>query len=169
MPELPDVTAYLTALEPRILGARRERVRLLARFLLRSVDPPLSAAAGRTVTGLRRTGKRLVIALDGELFPVIHIMIAGRVHWKAAGAKPPARSASPPSTPAARSRSRSTLPRSARADRPSKGGPDDRATSTRGREPGARGNGHQRGLANLSVIPSGNRHVTGLGERGWEL
>ena len=89
MPELPDVAVYLEALGRRILGARLERVRLLTPFLLRSVDPPLSAVAGTTVTGLRRLGKRLVIALDQELFLVIHLMIAGRLHWKPAGAKPP--------------------------------------------------------------------------------
>ena len=91
MPELPDVTIYLEALERRILGARLERVRLLTPFLLRSVDPPLSIVAGTTVTGLRRLGKRLVIALEPDLFLVIHLMIAGRLHWKAAGAKPPGR------------------------------------------------------------------------------
>ena len=89
MPELPDVTVYLEALAARILGARLERVRLLTPFLLRSVDPPLSAVAGTTVTGLRRLGKRLVIALDPDLFLVIHLMIAGRLHWKPAGARPP--------------------------------------------------------------------------------
>ena len=91
MPELPDVTVYLEALERRVLGARLERVRLLTPFLLRSVDPPLSAVAGTTVTGLRRLGKRLVIALDPDLFLVIHLMIAGRLHWKAAGTRPPGR------------------------------------------------------------------------------
>ena len=91
MPELPDVTVYLEALERRIPSARLERVRLLTPFLLRSVDPPLSAVAGTTVTGLRRLGKRLVIALDADLFLVIHLMIAGRLHWKPAGARPPGR------------------------------------------------------------------------------
>ena len=91
MPELPDVTVYLEALERRILGARLERVRLLTPFLLRSVDPPLSAVAGTTVSGLRRLGKRLVIALEPDLFLVIHLMIAGRLHWKTVGAKPPGR------------------------------------------------------------------------------
>jgi formamidopyrimidine-DNA glycosylase len=91
VPELPDVAVYLDALERRILGARLERVRLLTPFLLRSVDPPLSAVTGATVTGLRRLGKRLVIALDPDLFLVIHLMIAGRLHWKPAGAKPPGR------------------------------------------------------------------------------
>jgi formamidopyrimidine-DNA glycosylase len=89
MPELPDVAAYLAALVPRIVGARLERVRLLTPFLLRSVDPPLSAVAGHPVTGLRRLGKRVVVALDDDLFLVIHLMIAGRLHWKPAGAKPP--------------------------------------------------------------------------------
>jgi formamidopyrimidine-DNA glycosylase len=91
VPELPDVTVYLEALERRVLGARLERVRLLTPFLLRSVDPPLSAVADTAVTGLRRLGKRLVIALDPDLFLVIHLMIAGRLHWKAAGARPPGR------------------------------------------------------------------------------
>jgi formamidopyrimidine-DNA glycosylase len=89
VPELPDVTVYLEALAPRILGARLERVRLLTPFLLRSVDPPVSAVAGTTVTGLRRIGKRLVIGLEHELFLVLHLMIAGRLHWKEAGARPP--------------------------------------------------------------------------------
>ena len=89
MPELPDVTVYLEALERRILGATLERVRLLTPFLLRSVEPPLTAVAGKRVTGLRRIGKRLVIAVEDDLFLVIHLMIAGRLHWKAAGAKPP--------------------------------------------------------------------------------
>src|SRR5512145_111131 len=89
MPELPDVVAYLEALRPRILGARLERVRVLHPFLLRSVQPPVSDVVGRSVTGLRRLGKRLVIALEGERFVVLHLMIAGRLHWKAAGARPP--------------------------------------------------------------------------------
>jgi formamidopyrimidine-DNA glycosylase len=89
VPELPDVAAYLHALAPRIVGARLERVRLLTPFLLRSVDPPLSAVAGKSVVGLRRLGKRVVIALQDELFLVIHLMIAGRLHWKPAGARPP--------------------------------------------------------------------------------
>jgi formamidopyrimidine-DNA glycosylase len=89
LPELPDVTVYLDALEQRILGATLQRVRLLTPFLLRSVDPPLSAVSGKRVIGLRRIGKRLVIALEDDLFLVIHLMIAGRLHWKAAGAKAP--------------------------------------------------------------------------------
>jgi formamidopyrimidine-DNA glycosylase len=87
MPELPDVEAYLAALRPRILGARLERVRLANPFVLRSVDPPLAEASGRTVTGLRRLGKRIVITLESELFLVLHLMIAGRLHWRSAGAK----------------------------------------------------------------------------------
>jgi len=89
VPELPDVTVYLEALERRILGARLERVRLLTPFVLRSVDPPLSAAAGKAVVGFRRLGKRIVIALEDDLFLVIHLMIAGRLHWRPAGARPP--------------------------------------------------------------------------------
>jgi formamidopyrimidine-DNA glycosylase len=89
VPELPDVTVYLEALERRIFDARLERVRLLTPFVLRSVDPPLSAAAGKSVVGFRRLGKRIVIALQGDLFLVIHLMIAGRLHWRPAGARPP--------------------------------------------------------------------------------
>jgi formamidopyrimidine-DNA glycosylase len=89
MPELPDVTLYIEALEARIGGAALLGVRLAKPFVLRSVDPPLAAAAGRVATGLRRLGKRVVIELEGELFLIVHLMIAGRLHWKAAGAKPP--------------------------------------------------------------------------------
>jgi formamidopyrimidine-DNA glycosylase len=89
MPELPDVEAYLAALGPRVLGARLERVRLASPFILRSVDPPPSALSGRSVTALRRLGKRLVIALEDDLFVVVHLMIAGRLHWRAPGAKTP--------------------------------------------------------------------------------
>jgi formamidopyrimidine-DNA glycosylase len=89
VPELPDVTVYLEALERRILGARLGGVRLLTPFVLRSVDPPLSAATGKAVVGFRRLGKRIVIALEDDLFLVIHLMIAGRLHWRPAGARPP--------------------------------------------------------------------------------
>ena len=89
MPELPDVTVYIEALDARIRGATLERVRLASPFVLRSFDPPLAAAHGRVVTGLRRVGKRIVIAFEGELFLTIHLMIAGRLHWKPAGAKVP--------------------------------------------------------------------------------
>jgi formamidopyrimidine-DNA glycosylase len=89
MPELPDVTVYLEALDARILGARLIGLRLANPFVLRSVDPAPAEVAGRTVTRLRRLGKRLVIALEGDRFVVIHLMIAGRLHWKEAGARLP--------------------------------------------------------------------------------
>ena len=89
MPELPDITVYIEALDARIRGASLERVRLASPFVLRSFDPSISDAHGRVVTGLRRVGKRIVIALEGDLFLVIHLMIAGRLHWKPAGAKVP--------------------------------------------------------------------------------
>ena len=89
MPELPDVVVYIEALEARLAGATLERARLASPFLLRSVDPPLAAVTGRRVTGLRRLGKRIVIGLEGEVFVVLHLMIAGRLHWKSAGAKVP--------------------------------------------------------------------------------
>ena len=78
MPELPDVELYLSALRPRIVGRRLERVRLVTPFLLRSVHPPLDEAVGRIVAGVRRIGKRIVWALEGDLFLVFHLMIAGR-------------------------------------------------------------------------------------------
>ena len=87
MPELPDIAAYITALEPRVMGRRLERVRLASVFLLRTVEPKLEAAEGRTVVGLRRVGKRIAFGLDGGLWLVLHLMIAGRLHWKAAQAK----------------------------------------------------------------------------------
>jgi formamidopyrimidine-DNA glycosylase len=89
MPELPDVTVYLEALEARIRSARLERIRLANPFVLRSVDPSPAEVAGRAVTGLRRLGKRIVIGLEGDHSVLIHLMIAGRLHWKAAGARPP--------------------------------------------------------------------------------
>jgi len=85
VPELPDVELYLFALRPRIVGNTIERVRLATPFLLRSVDPPLEAAKGRTVTGLRRIGKRIVWEIEGKLFLVFHLMIAGRFKWREAG------------------------------------------------------------------------------------
>jgi formamidopyrimidine-DNA glycosylase len=88
MPELPDVTVYVEALRERIVDARLERIRLATPFVLRSVDPPLSDVVGRTVTGVRRLGKRIVLVLEDERFVVVHLMIAGRLHWKAAGARP---------------------------------------------------------------------------------
>ena len=89
MPELPDVVVYLEALERRILDRRLSGVRVLSPFVLRSVEPPLAAVEGRRVLGLRRMGKRIVLELEGELFVVIHLMIAGRLRWAAIGAKPP--------------------------------------------------------------------------------
>jgi formamidopyrimidine-DNA glycosylase len=89
MPEFPDVTVYIEALDVRIRGARLDRVRLANPFVLRSVEPPLAAAAGRQVLALRRIGKRIAIALEGDLFLVLHLMIAGRLHWKGADAKLP--------------------------------------------------------------------------------
>jgi formamidopyrimidine-DNA glycosylase len=91
MPELPDILVYLEALQRRIVGRPLETVRLGSPFLLRSVDPPLSAVHGRNVTGLRRLGKRIIFELDGDLFLVLHLMIAGRLRWKERGAKIPRR------------------------------------------------------------------------------
>ncbi len=82
MPELPDILLYLRALEPRIVGRRVTAVRLASPFLLRSVDPPLSAVEGRTIVGLRRLGKRVVVEAEGKLFLIFHLMIAGRFRWK---------------------------------------------------------------------------------------
>ncbi len=87
MPELPDIAAYITALEPRILGQTLDRVRLVSVFLLRTVDPPLSAVEGRKVKALRRIGKRIAIGVEGDLWLVLHLMIAGRLHWRPAQAK----------------------------------------------------------------------------------
>jgi formamidopyrimidine-DNA glycosylase len=89
VPELPDILLYLRALEPRIVGQRVAGVRLANPFLLRSVDPPLSAVEGRQVVGLRRLGKRVVVEADGQLFLVFHLMIAGRFRWKPPGATIP--------------------------------------------------------------------------------
>ena len=87
MPELPDISAYITALDERIVGQPLQHVRLGSVFLLRTVDPPLSAAEGKTVRELRRIGKRIAIGVDNELWLVLHLMIAGRLHWKAPQAK----------------------------------------------------------------------------------
>jgi formamidopyrimidine-DNA glycosylase len=89
MPELPDVVVYLECLHPRVVGQPLEKIRLVSPFLLRSVDPPLTDAEGKTVRSLRRLGKRLVFVLDDAFFLVLHLMIAGRLHWKERGAKPP--------------------------------------------------------------------------------
>ncbi len=87
MPELPDISAYLTALEPRIVGQPLERVRLQSAFLLRTAQPPLSDAEGRVVRELRRIGKRIAIGVENDLWLVLHLMIAGRLHWRAKDAK----------------------------------------------------------------------------------
>jgi len=79
MPELPDITVYIEHLEARLTGQKLERVRLLNPFVLRSVAPPLAAAEGKLVTGIRRLGKRIVIALEGNLYLVLHLMSAGRL------------------------------------------------------------------------------------------
>jgi formamidopyrimidine-DNA glycosylase len=89
MPELPDILVYLEALQPRIVGRTLERIRLVSPFLLRSVQPPLESAFGRTVRALRRLGKRIAFSLDGGLFLVLHLMVAGRLHWKPPRAKIP--------------------------------------------------------------------------------
>ena len=87
MPELPDVELYLGALRPRILGQPVETIRLRNPFLLRTVAPPVSEAAGKRVVDLRRVGKRIAIGLEDDLWLVLHLMIAGRLHWKPAEAK----------------------------------------------------------------------------------
>jgi formamidopyrimidine-DNA glycosylase len=87
VPELPDIVVYIEALEKRILGQTLEHVRLASPFLLRSVDPPLSRVEGKTVRQLRRIGKRIAIGLDDDLWLVLHLMIAGRLHWRPPGAK----------------------------------------------------------------------------------
>jgi formamidopyrimidine-DNA glycosylase len=87
MPELPDVAAYISALEPRIVGQTLERARVRSVHLLRTADPALSTAEGRVVHELRRIGKRIAIGLDGDLWLIIHLMIAGRLHWRPPGAR----------------------------------------------------------------------------------
>jgi formamidopyrimidine-DNA glycosylase len=93
MPELPDIAAYISAIEARVLGQTLERVRMASVFLLRTVDPPLSSVEGRTVVALRRIGKRIAIGVEGDLWLVLHLMIAGRLHWKPPNAKLAGRSA----------------------------------------------------------------------------
>ena len=89
MPELPDILLYLHALHARVIGQRVNAIRLVSPFLLRSVEPPLASVEGRTVTGVERLGKRVVIEMEGDLFLVFHLMIAGRFRWRAAGAPIP--------------------------------------------------------------------------------
>ncbi len=87
MPELPDIVAYISALEKRILAQPIERVRLASPFLLRTVEPPVASVEGRIVRKLRRVGKRIAIGVEGDLWLVVHLMIAGRLHWRIPGAK----------------------------------------------------------------------------------
>ncbi len=87
MPELPDITVYLDALERRILGRTLSRVEILGPSVLRTVDPPLAAGEGKHVATLRRLGKRIVLGLEDDLFLVIHLMIAGRLQWRDGAAK----------------------------------------------------------------------------------
>jgi formamidopyrimidine-DNA glycosylase len=88
MPELPDVTVYVEALESRTLGRPMSGMRLVSPFLLRTLEPPPAAFSGRTVESVRRVGKRIVLGFDGALWLSIHLMIAGRLHWRKPGAKP---------------------------------------------------------------------------------
>ncbi|MFL5615512.1 MAG: Fpg/Nei family DNA glycosylase [Gemmatimonadaceae bacterium] len=88
MPELPDITVYVEALERRVVGARLDDVRLKSPFLLRSVAPPISAVKGRQVQDVRRMGKRIIFAFDDDLYMVLHLMVAGRLKWREAGKKP---------------------------------------------------------------------------------
>jgi len=87
MPELPDIAAYITALESRIVGQPIQHIRLASPFLLRTAQPPLANVEGRAVCQLRRIGKRIAIGVEGDLWLVLHLMIAGRLHWRALGAK----------------------------------------------------------------------------------
>ena len=87
MPELPDIVSYITALEPRVMGQRLGRVRISTPFLLRTITPGVADVEGRIVTGLRRVGKRIAIGVEDDAWLVIHLMIAGRLHWRPSGAK----------------------------------------------------------------------------------
>jgi formamidopyrimidine-DNA glycosylase len=87
MPELPDISAYISALEPRIVGQPLEPIRFNNPFLLRTAQPPVSSVGGQVVRGVRRIGKRIVIGLENDLWLALHLMIAGRLHWQSRGAK----------------------------------------------------------------------------------
>jgi formamidopyrimidine-DNA glycosylase len=89
MPELPDITVYVEAIDKKLNGQTLRNIKVLNPFLLRTVLPPITDVHGKRVIGVRRVGKRVVLALEGELFAVIHLMIAGRLRWIASGAKPP--------------------------------------------------------------------------------
>ena len=88
MPELPDITAYIDALKPRVVGQPIQNIQISSPFLLRSIDPPVAEAVGKKITSIRRLGKRIVFGLENEVFVVIHLMIAGRFHWKEKRVKP---------------------------------------------------------------------------------
>jgi formamidopyrimidine-DNA glycosylase len=87
VPELPDITAYITALEPRINGQKLERLRISGAFLLRTAHPPVAAVEGKEVREIRRVGKRIAMGMENDLWLVLHLMIAGRLHWRPSGAK----------------------------------------------------------------------------------
>ena len=87
MPELPDIAGYITALEPRIVGETLERVRIATPFLLRTVEPPVTQVEGTTVREIRRIGKRIAFGMENNFWLVLHLMIAGRLHWRPRGAK----------------------------------------------------------------------------------
>lgn len=89
MPELPDIVVYLERLGPRVLGQPIERLEIRNPFVLRTAEPPINSVLGKCVTGLRRIGKRIVLGIEGDLYLVIHLMIAGRLRWRAPGTKPP--------------------------------------------------------------------------------
>ena len=91
MPELPDIALYLDALASRVVGKQLERLRIASPFLLRTADPPVADLVGRAIRDVRRLGKRIVLALEDDYFVVLHLMIAGRLHWKSAGALIPRR------------------------------------------------------------------------------
>jgi formamidopyrimidine-DNA glycosylase len=91
MPELPDIMLYLHALAPRVVGQLLERLRIASPFLLRTADPPVADLSGRVVRDVSRLGKRIVLAFEDDYFVVLHLMIAGRLHWKPAGAPIPRR------------------------------------------------------------------------------
>jgi formamidopyrimidine-DNA glycosylase len=93
MPELPDITVYAESLDAKVRGDTLNRVKIANPFLLRSAVPPIASAEGRKVVGIERLGKRVVIELEGDLFLVLHLMIAGRLRWHASGSKPPAKTA----------------------------------------------------------------------------
>ncbi len=89
MPELPDIVVYIERLKPRVIGQALEKIEIRNPFVLRTADPPIAAVHGKRVTELRRTGKRIVFGFEGDLFLVIHLMIAGRLRWRPPGTKPP--------------------------------------------------------------------------------